>query len=173
MKLTKSTTHQSHWAIECIQEPLLLFNRTRATSSVWTRTKHVPAVVRNSLAPVVSGVEPVNGAASEHRTEYPPRWSRVSRWMRGRAGWCCELCGTKNRHPPNRLTVHHLDGNKWNLMPWNLAALCQRCHREVQWTLDFCQSNLTGVYPEWLRAHVKAYNVWAQGKGRTRLTLTE
>jgi len=71
------------------------------------------------------------------------------------------------------LTVHHLDGNKWNLLPWNLAALCQRCHFRVQWTVDFCQSTLSGIYPRWLREHVKAYNVWAQGKGRTRLALID
>jgi len=60
---------------------------------------------------------------------------------------------------------HHLDGNKWNLLPWNPTALCQRCHREMQWTIDFHQANLTGVYPEWLRAHVEAYNGWARNKG--------
>lgn len=30
------------------------------------------------------------------------------------------------------LTVHHLDGNKANCRWWNLAALCQRCHLEIQ-----------------------------------------
>lgn len=67
----------------------------------------------------VSGVEPVSGA--EARSEYPRNWSRVSRWVRGRACWRCELCGVKNGPPPNTLTVHHLDGDKWNLLPWNLA----------------------------------------------------
>jgi len=71
------------------------------------------------------------------------------------------------------LTVHHLDGNKWNLLPWNLAALCQSCHRQVQWTLDFCQSTLTDIYPEWLRQHVRAYNAWARTKGHTQLALAE
>jgi hypothetical protein len=56
------------------------------------------------------------------------------------------------------LVLHHLDDNKRNLLPWNLAALCQRCHRQVQRTLDFYQANLTGAYPRWLRAHVKACN---------------
>ena len=71
------------------------------------------------------------------------------------------------------LTVHNLNGNKWNLLPWNLAALCQRCHHRVQWTLDFYQSTLTDVYPQWMRAHVRAYNAWAQAKGRTRFVLAE
>ena len=30
------------------------------------------------------------------------------------------------------LAVHHIDGNKWNLLPWNVAALPQRCNREMQ-----------------------------------------
>lgn len=89
MKLTKSTTLQFRWALDCIQQPLPLFNQTRPTWPAWTRTRHAPAVERNSLVAVVSGVEPVNGAAPERRTEYPPRWGRVSRWVRGRAGsWC-------------------------------------------------------------------------------------
>ena len=60
--------------------------------------------------------------------------------------WRCELCGVKNRIGPDLLTAHHLDGNKWNLLPWNLAALCQRRHRQVQWTIDFYQANLTGGF---------------------------
>ncbi|WP_455363298.1 HNH endonuclease [[Eubacterium] cellulosolvens] len=120
----------------------------------------------------VSGAVTVSGAAPKrHRTDYPPRWSRMSRWVRGRASWHCELCGVKNGPPPNLLTVHHLDGNKWNLLPWNLAALCQRCHCEVQWTVDFYQANLTGVYPGWLRAHVEAYDGWARNKGCPQLAL--
>lgn len=30
------------------------------------------------------------------------------------------------------LTVHHLDGRKGNCRWWNLAALCQRCHLQIQ-----------------------------------------
>ena len=71
----------------------------------------------------VSGVEPVNDAEPRlHTTDYPPRWSRMSRSVRGRAIWRCELCGVKNGIGLDVLTVHHLDGNKWNLLPWNLAA---------------------------------------------------
>src|SRR4030042_5903095 len=98
----------------------------------WLSVQTKPAIVaeKNSSKGAVSGVEPVNDAASERWTEYPARWSRTSRWVRGRASWRCELCGVKNGPPPNLLTVHHLDGNKWNL-----AAFCQRCHYQVQWTL--------------------------------------
>jgi len=161
-------------SLRCRQSPLVLFTRTRPTWRVWTQMKRARIAERGSSTDVVSGVEPVNGAEpSRGASDYPPRWSRISRWVRGRAGWRCELCEVKNGPSPNVLTVHHLDGNKWNLLPWNLAALCQRCHFKVQWTVDFCQANLTGVYPQWLREHVKAYNAWAQGKGRTRLALAD
>lgn len=30
------------------------------------------------------------------------------------------------------LTVHHLNGVKWDCRWWNLAALCQRCHLSIQ-----------------------------------------
>jgi len=145
----------------------------RSMTCLRPQTKPAYVAERNSLTDAVSGAEPVNDAKPKHRTEYPPRWSRISRWVRGRACWRCELCGVRNGPPPNLLTVHHLDRNKWNLSPWNLAALCQRCHYQVQWTLDFCQSTLTDIHPQWMRAHVKAYNEWAQAKGRTRLALAE
>lgn len=34
------------------------------------------------------------------------------------------------------LTVHHLDGNKANDAWYNTLALCQRCHLQVQTTVD-------------------------------------
>jgi len=45
-----------------------------------------------------------------------PTRSRMSRWVRG-AMWRCEVCGVKSWPGPNVLTAHHLDGNKWNLLP--------------------------------------------------------
>ena len=103
--------------------------------------------------------------------DYPPNWEDVSRRVKKRARWRCELCGAKNGPPPNVLTVHHLDGDKWNLLPWNLAPLCQRCHLRVQASVDIYQATLTGVYPRWLRVHVESYNGWAEKNGRSRLAL--
>lgn len=34
------------------------------------------------------------------------------------------------------LTVHHLDGDKANDAWWNTLALCQRCHLQIQTTVD-------------------------------------
>ena len=54
------------------------------------------------------------------------------------------------------LTVHHLDGNKANCRWWNLAALCQRCHLEIQGKVV-----MDRVWPHehsrWFRPYVAGY----------------
>jgi hypothetical protein len=57
------------------------------------------------------------------------------------------------------LTVHHLDGDKANCRWWNLAALCQRCHLEIQ-----SRVVMERVYPhehsEWFKPHAAGYYAW-------------
>lgn len=57
------------------------------------------------------------------------------------------------------LTVHHLDGDKSNLQPWNLAALCQRDHLAIQ-----SKVVMERVYPHthspWFRWHAAGYYAW-------------
>lgn len=85
------------------------------------------------------------------RGEYPPEWDVIGDRVRAEAGNRCIRC----RHPqgdrpsafvpcdafcthprgdgkPRVLTVHHLDGDKANCRWWNLLALCQVCHLQVQ-----------------------------------------
>jgi hypothetical protein len=54
------------------------------------------------------------------------------------------------------LTVHHLDGNKANCRWWNLVALCQRCHLEIQGRVV-----MDRVWPHehtaWFRPYVAGY----------------
>jgi hypothetical protein len=54
------------------------------------------------------------------------------------------------------LTVHHLDGDKANSAWWNLAALCQRCHLEIQ-----AKVVMDRVYPhehtDWFKPHAAGY----------------
>jgi hypothetical protein len=58
------------------------------------------------------------------------------------------------------LTVHHLDGDKSNCRWWNLAALCQRCHLEIQ-----AKVVLERIYPhehsEWFKPYVAGWYAWA------------
>lgn len=57
------------------------------------------------------------------------------------------------------LTVHHLDGDKANLQPWNLAVLCQRDHLLIQ-----SKVVMERVYPHehspWFRWHAAGYYAW-------------
>jgi hypothetical protein len=69
------------------------------------------------------------------------------------------------------LTVHHLDGNKWNCELWNLAALCQRCHLRIQAKVEFYRDVLDGQHSLWMARHVKGYNVEADMFGLTKLSL--
>jgi len=56
---------------------------------------------------------------------YPKEWPEVARQVKEANGWKCERCGHPNDWENGyTLTVHHLDMNKDNLEPWNLAALC-------------------------------------------------
>jgi hypothetical protein len=54
------------------------------------------------------------------------------------------------------LTVHHLTGDKRDLRWWNLAALCQRCHLQIQGRVNMAQ-----VYPhehsKWFRPYAAGY----------------
>jgi hypothetical protein len=58
------------------------------------------------------------------------------------------------------LTVHHLDGDKANCRWWNLAALCQRCHLQIQGKVQMAR-----VWPwehtPWFRPYVAGYYAWA------------
>ena len=66
------------------------------------------------------------------------------------------------------LTVHHLDGDKANCRWWNLAALCQRCHLEIQGRVQMAR-----VWPwehsDWFKPYVAGYYAFAYlGEDLTR-----
>jgi 5-methylcytosine-specific restriction endonuclease McrA len=115
--------------------------------------------------------------------DYPPYWPLMSKQVKALAGWCCERCGVRNNEEApdgTMLTVHHLDGNKWNCEWWNLAALCQRCHLRVQsrvvfrdpyfrWNWDKMKGE--AIHSRWLARHIKGFNVWAGLEGIPPLPL--
>jgi hypothetical protein len=57
------------------------------------------------------------------------------------------------------LTVHHLDGDKGNCRWWNLAALCQRCHLEIQCKVHMDRRWLK-PHSEWFKPYVAGYYAW-------------
>lgn len=87
--------------------------------------------------------------------EYPPNWDEIARQVKDATDWRCERCDHVSvyRH---MLTVHHLDGNKSNNHPANLAALCQSCHLHVQCTFDPSEmllplESIDGIEEDWKR----------------------
>lgn len=69
--------------------------------------------------------------------EYTDDWKEIATLVKDEAEWCCVRC--TRYHSPSTgycLTVHHFDGNKANMARWNLMALCQRCHLQVQAKAD-------------------------------------
>lgn len=73
------------------------------------------------------------------------------------------------------LTVHHLTGEKADCRWWNLVALCQRCHLEIQGRVV-----MDRVWPHehsaWFRPYVAGYYAWrflgeeiSRGEAETRM----
>lgn len=96
--------------------------------------------------------------------EYPPDWPAIARQVKEDADWCCVRCG--HQHEPKAgytLTVHHLDNNKSNVRWHNLAALCQRCHLQIQakvvmrrpWFLP---------HSDWFKPYVAGYYAFVYGE---------
>jgi hypothetical protein len=95
--------------------------------------------------------------------EYPPNWKEIAQTVKDAAGWKCIRCS----HPHDvkagyMLTVHHLDMNPANCEWWNLAALCQKCHLQIQhkvvmerpWMLE---------HSAWFRPFVAGYYAFHHG----------
>jgi len=69
------------------------------------------------------------------RGQYADNGKEVRRAAREAAGNKCVRC--KSPSVPGRiLTTHHFDGDKSNDAWWNLMALCQVCHLQVQAKVD-------------------------------------
>lgn len=66
------------------------------------------------------------------------------------------------------LTVHHLDGDKGNCRWWNLAALCQRCHLQIQGKVRM-ERRWLHEHSDWFRPCVAGYYAWTfLGENLTR-----
>lgn len=107
--------------------------------------------------------------------EYPNNWDQIATAVKTLAGWRCERCGHPHdpkgeipcddlcdmnyKHPKGKrrgLTVHHLDGDKSNCATWNLAALCQACHLQIQVKVTLDQMWM-GEHSRWFMPHLFGY----------------
>ena len=89
--------------------------------------------------------------------EYPPNWGEIAKAVKDAAGWCCVRCNQPHNIPAGyMLTVHHLDLNKSNCAWWNIPALCQKCHLQIQHKVVLEQPYMF-PHSEWFKPYVAAY----------------
>lgn len=87
--------------------------------------------------------------------DYNPDGKENRRAVREAAGNKCIRCGSRSI-PGKILTTHHMDGNKSNDEWWNLLALCQVCHLQVQAKLD-PEMPFFLEHSEWLKPYIAGF----------------
>lgn len=114
---------------------------------------------------------------NENVGAYPARWPQIAERVRRMNGYRCERCHHPSKpHTPDWnlpcdehcthpgigdgkmrvLTCHHLDGDKSEVRLWNLAALCQVCHLQIQGRVAWYQEYAFPHTP-WMQRHVDRY----------------
>lgn len=58
------------------------------------------------------------------------------------------------------LTTHHLNGVKHDCRWWNLVALCQRCHLQIQGRVDLNRVYIM-EHSEWFRPYAAGWYAWS------------
>lgn len=96
--------------------------------------------------------------------DYPPNWNEIAREIKESANWRCVRCG--HPHDPasgHTLTVHHLDMCPAHSDPelwwFNLAALCQKCHLQIQAKVQLDRPWLW-EHSEWFKPFAGGYFAW-------------
>jgi len=137
---------------------------------------HVPAQPKNGILDLWNndfGLEQLAMFPSEWVTGRGRRSVGMARPAYERDTLCDSLCehdppftNLLHKGKPRVLTVHHLDGDKSNCALWNLAALCQVCHLEVQAKVAWEQTYFLPHSP-WMTWHIKRYRRWCHKRGIT------
>jgi len=125
-------------------------------------TETLPSLARADFSLLAAYLTAVNhstslaGLGTMTPTNHPGGWTskehRAFRaWLRNGHEEIYHINGGKQRI----LTCHHLDGDKANVRWWNLLALCQVCHLQIQ----------AKLIPErpWLWEHSGWFKVYAAG----------
>ncbi len=87
--------------------------------------------------------------------QYADNGKEIRRAVREAAGNLCIRCSSPSV-PGRILTVHHFDGNKANDEWWNLMALCQVCHLQVQAKVD-PETPFFFPHSEWMKPYVAGF----------------
>lgn len=95
---------------------------------------------------------------------YPENWQEIAKSVKDDAGWKCVRCGHLHEVETGHvLTVHHLDMNPANCRWWNLAALCQRCHLQIQHKVVM-ERVWMFEHSKWFRPYVAGYYAFHAGQ---------
>lgn len=93
-------------------------------------------------------------------TAYPPDWAEIALRVKREAGWKCVRCGHAHEVETGYvLTVHHLDGDRWNCRWWNIPALCQRCHLSIQGRVVMGQP-FVFEHSDWFKPYAAGFYAW-------------
>ena len=89
--------------------------------------------------------------------EYPPNWKEIATAVKDAAGWECVRCTHRHDVPAGfMLTVHHLDLNPANCAWFNIPALCQKCHLQIQHKVVMEQPYMF-PHSTWFKPYAAAY----------------
>ncbi len=80
---------------------------------------------------------------------------------------CDEHCTHRRDYKMRMLTVHHLDMNPANCEWWNLAALCQICHLQIQHKVVMERAYMF-AHKQWFKPYVAGYYAHLQGECESR-----
>lgn len=95
--------------------------------------------------------------------EYPPNWNEIAKAVKDAAGWECVRCGHSHDVKAGyMLTVHHLDMDCSNCAWWNIPALCQKCHLQIQHKVVMEQPFMF-PHSDWFKPYVAAYYAVVEG----------
>lgn len=61
---------------------------------------------------------------------YPDDWKEISLRFRALNNWICSDCKEDFSKEQWKLQVHHIDSQKFNVLPDNLMCLCEECHKK-------------------------------------------
>ncbi len=99
--------------------------------------------------------------------DYNADGKQKRREARERAGNKCIRCGSPSV-PGKILTTHHLDGDKSNDSWYNLLALCQVCHLQIQAKVDPAEPFFL-EHSAWFKPFIAGYYAFKyEGKNITR-----
>lgn len=95
---------------------------------------------------------------SKAGSAYPTDWPQIATAIKEAAGWRCIRCD--HPHDPASgytLTVHHADLDPSNCRWWNLLALCQRCHLQIQHKVNLDRPWVMQEHTPWFRPYVAGF----------------